>query len=292
MSEAHRIAEYCANKSLPTRSEYRVPCPYHGGTDNNMVISEGSTGRTLFHCHSHGCSFKQIADSLPSYLWDNGAAIPARQTFHKVAPKPLTLRVKDDSKTYDFAERMWINSQHEDRTDHAYAVRKKFQPCSNVKIGHLPHRFGPLSEGDRVLVIKMQDEQGIFTGVQLINEAGDRCFAGGQGMLILDNEWWTKATRFHVVEGFATGVACREIYQGEDDVAVVAFSLGNLEKVKSLLSARLKQERGFTPDITVHDEPEGIDLWDILHDEAKRARSAELQQEAEGWKPLLSQYRF
>lgn len=280
MSEAHTIAEYCANKSLRQQAEYRVPCPAHGGKDNNLVISEGSNGRTLFHCHSHGCTFQQIADSLPSYLWDNGANIPARETVHKIEPKPLTLRVKDDSKTYDFAERMWINSQYVDQTTHAYAVRKKFQPSAICKVGHLPHKFGPLSEGDHVLVIKMVDEQGIFTGVQLINEAGDRAFAGGQGMAILSNTLWDEGCTFHVVEGYATGTAVPHMFKGEKDIPVVAFSLNNVPKVERLLRTRINQEREFDPNIICHEEPEGIDIWDVVNDPEKRQRWAELRQEA------------
>lgn len=280
MREYQRIAEYCANRSFREQAEYRVPCPAHGGKDDNLAISESQSGRTLFCCHSHGCSFEQISAALPSWIWDNGANIPARETFRKVEPKPLTLRVKDDSKTYDFAERMWINSEYLDRTDHAYAVRKKFQPSAHCKVGTLPHKFGPLSEGDKVLVIKMVDEQGIFNGVQLINEAGDRAFAGGQGMLVLSNTWWDEGCTFHVVEGYATGTAVPHMFKGEKDIPVVAFSLNNMTKVEQLLRSRINQEREFDPNIICHEEPEGIDIWDVVNDPEKRQRWAELQREA------------
>lgn len=277
MKEYQRIAEYLLGKSLPTRDEYRAPCPAHNGSDNNLCISEARNGRTLMHCHSHGCTFEQIADALPSFLWEEGANISARETVQKIEPKPLTLRAKDDSKTYDFAERMWVNSQHVDQTDHAYAVRKNFQPSAHCKVGTLPHKFGPLSEGDRVLVIKMVDEQGIFTGTQFINENGDRAFAGCQGMAILSNTPWTPDCVFHVVEGYATGTAVNGIFEGEQQIPVVAFSLGNLSKVEKLLRTRIKHERKFDPRILVHTEPEGIDLWDVLYDEEKRQRFTELQ---------------
>lgn len=276
MTEHHRIAEYLAGRSLSARDRYRVPCPAHGGKDNNLSVAQGNNGGTLFTCHSHGCTFEQIAASLPAWLWSDGAFIPQERTVQKREPKPLTLRRKDDSRTFEFAERMWINSEFVDRTDHAYAVKKKFQPSAFCKVGHLPRHYGPLSKGDRVLVIRMQDESGCFTGAQFINEQGDRAFAGSQGMLILSNAHWDSSSVFHVVEGYATGTAVNDVFPGEHNVPVVAFSLGNLSKVETLLRARIEQERDFTPKIIVHDEPEGIDCWDIAHDADKRARYFEI----------------
>lgn len=276
MSEHQRVAEYIEGRSLPARDEYRVRCPAHNGGDRNLSIGYKS-GKTLMCCHSHGCTFEQIAAVLPSFLWDKGSYIPRDMTTTKREPKPLTLARKLDSKTFEFAEDMWVNAGLDNRTDHAYAVKKHFQPNAHVRVHTMPRQHAMLRTGERVLVIKMVDENGCFTGVQLINESGDRAFAGSQGMLILSNELWTADSTFHVVEGYATGTAVPKLFSGPKHIPVVAFSDSGMDKVTPLLRQRVKQERGFKPHIIVHHEPEKIDLWDVAYDPLKRARYYELR---------------
>jgi hypothetical protein len=162
---------------------------------------------------------------------------------------------------------------------HSYALKKHITSVGpRVRVGELPHKYAMLKPGDLVLVIQMYDENGVEAGYQLINESGDRAFAGSQGMLVLSNRIWDKQTVFHVVEGFATGTAVNQVFPGEENVPVVAFSMNNMPKVEQLLRERIRRERGFNPVIRIHDEPEGIDLWDVVHDREKRRRYIELQQ--------------
>ena len=85
MTEAHSIAEFLAGKNLSPRNQYRVPCPAHDGDDDNLAISD-KNGKTLLHCHSHGCSWESIMAAIPSYLFDRGASVPTRYTNTKKAP--------------------------------------------------------------------------------------------------------------------------------------------------------------------------------------------------------------
>ena len=164
MSEAHRIAEYCAGKSLPTQRNYRVPCPAHGGKDNNLSISEGRNGRTVFTCHSHGCSFEQIRDAIPEGLWLESAGFIGNESGWNALryretkadkPKP-TLRKKGDdiAVTRKFAEQMWKASAYSPTTDHAYAVQKKFGLCAHVREAVMPRDYADTQKGERVLVIR------------------------------------------------------------------------------------------------------------------------------------------
>jgi hypothetical protein len=270
-TEAHRIAEFCAGKPLRERREYRVPCPAHGGTNDNLSISVGDTGRTLLHCHSNGCSFDSIVASIPSYLLDENTRTEAVYA-PRATPKPVTLEAKPDSRTYDFAREIWSKAAWSDTTDHAYAVKKHLPPYGLMRETTLERDYGKLSKGDRVLVIQMQDENGCFTGVQLINEEGTKCFAGTQGMLILSNELFTKDCIFHIVEGYATATAVRHIFPESFNVPVVAFSKTSLEKVRDLLVGRIEKEYGFTPRTVLHHEEGNIDLWDVVYDPEAREK--------------------
>lgn len=280
MSEHQRIAEYLLGKSLPTRSEYRAPCPAHNGRDHNLSIAESRSGGTLFKCHSHGCSFEEIKDSLPEHLFDDRAPNPFTPR-EKPAPEPVTLARKPDSGTFDFGLSMWKQSEWVRTTDHAYAVKKHMADLGpRVRVGVLPRDYAMLKKDDRVLVIQMNDEDGCIVGFQFIAENGDRAFAGNQGMLKLSNEIPTEKSVFHIVEGYATGTAVNVNFPESHNIPIVAFSLGNLDKVEHLVRERVKDMHGFEPNILVHREPEGIDLWDLAFDPVKRARYFELMGEA------------
>lgn len=283
MSEAHRIAEYCAGKSLPTQRNYRVPCPAHGGKNNNLSISEGRNGKTVFACHSHGCSFEQIRDAIPEGLWNESVGFvmnesgwnSLRHLASKSKPAP-TLKKKGDevAATKKFAEEMWNASTYSPTTDHAYAVHKKFGLCAHVREAVMPRDYAEtLKKGDRVLVIKMTDEDGCFVGVQLINEEGKKIFAGNAGMLICSyTEVLDNTVQFHVVEGYATATAVPRMYPDQNNIAVVAFSKGQLEKVARLIKDRF----GASTKVVVHHEHENIDLWDVVNIPEKRERYREL----------------
>ncbi|MCL2118081.1 MAG: DUF3987 domain-containing protein, partial [Planctomycetaceae bacterium] len=43
---------------------YRTQCPAHGGEDSNLAFSVGKTGRVVFTCHSHHCSYEDIVAAL------------------------------------------------------------------------------------------------------------------------------------------------------------------------------------------------------------------------------------
>lgn len=274
MSEAHRIAEYCAGKPLPSRQSYRVPCPAHGGRDNNLVITTGRTGRTMFRCHSHGCSFEEIRDAMPADIWDEKADTNWCKP-EPVTPKPVTFTVQEEDRSdyTDFGLQMWRSGSYRPTTDHAYAVKKHFGLSAYCLEAVMPQRHAMIEKGERVLVIKMTDEDGCFVGVQLINEAGDKAFAGNAGILIgQGGQCIDVDSRFHIVEGYATATALRHIYPKYSDIGVVAFSKHALEKAAELISARFN-----TKNVVVHHEVENIDLWDVVHDEEKRNRWLELQ---------------
>jgi DNA primase catalytic core len=46
--------------------DIRIPCPAHGGHDDNMSITLGDQGRLLFHCYSAGCSSADIVVAIRS----------------------------------------------------------------------------------------------------------------------------------------------------------------------------------------------------------------------------------
>ena len=265
MTEAQSIAEFLAGKTLSPRGSYRVRCPAHDGDDDNLVISD-KNGKTLLHCHSHGCSWESIMAAIPSRLFSPGAFVPARHTNTKKAPKPLTLAANDDSKTMPEAESIWISAQEGDSDyPHAYARKKRIVPNPihvRETFARQDHAGGKIKKGDHCLVLKMVDEHNCFTGIQLINDDGNKIFLGCQGMMILQNNHpWTKHTEFHVVEGYATGTAVFPMF-GNEHVALVAFSKTRMDTVRDIFSQRIKQERGFTPKLFVHHEEDNIDLWD------------------------------
>jgi hypothetical protein len=43
---------------------WRAQCPAHGGDGYNLAISEGANGKPLLHCHSHGCSYGDLAAAI------------------------------------------------------------------------------------------------------------------------------------------------------------------------------------------------------------------------------------
>lgn len=276
-SEAHRIAEYCAGKPLSSRHQYRVPCPSHGGRDNNLVITEGRSGRTVFQCHSHGCSFSEIREAIPSDIWDTTVHSTSIWSPRPLPPTPVTFSVREEDRSdyTDFGLEMWKAAECRPETDHAYAVKKHFGLGTYCREAVMPRRHAMIEKGERVLVIRMTDEDGCFVGSQLINEKGDKAFAGNAGMLIMQGvHAVTSETTFHVVEGFATGTAIPLIFPKESDVTVVAFSKSALAK-----TAQLMRER-FSKRVLTHHEVENIDMWDVVYDLEKRQRWAELHGEA------------
>ena len=78
--------------------------------------------------------------------------------------------------------------------------------------------------------------------------------------------------QFHVVEGYATATAVPYMYPDENNIAVVAFSKGQLENVAQLVRDRF----GNSTNIVIHHEWENIDLWDVVNIPEKRERYREL----------------
>jgi hypothetical protein len=268
VTEAQRLAEYFVGRSLPTSDSHRIPCPVHGGKDPNAVISYRNGG-TLFHCHSHGCSFYELVPLIPSYLWDSGSLIPRSQTPSKLEPEPLTLRGKETKYT-QLAEEIWVSANEplDEVRHHAYCRAKGFDYYYGARLGRMPKGLFPLKAGDLLLVLQMQDEQGIFTGVQVIAERKDdkgfikRTF-GSTGMMPMGLFDLT-AGKFLVVEGWATGVAAKQLFPWA--TPVIAFG-SNLDRV-----AQLWQRRFPAAEIlVVPDDSENRDLWDLKNDPEFRA---------------------
>ena len=247
----------------------------------NLSISEGRNGNTMFTCHSHGCTFDEIRDAIPAELWDQAPSHilngRGRSNVTVLAdrrkPKATLVKRGDEvAATLGFAHEMWEASKYLPDTSHAYALRKHFTLSAHVREAVMPRDYAVIKKGDRVLVIKMTDEDGCFVGVQLIGEDGAKVFAGNMGMLICSyTEVVGSDTNWHVVEGYATATAVPVMYPEAGNVAVVAFSKNALEKVSELIRARF----GDGSSVTVHHEIDNIDLWDVCYDEQKRARYLE-----------------
>jgi phage/plasmid primase-like uncharacterized protein len=279
MTEAQRLAEYFVGRSLPICDSHRIPCPVHGGKDQNAVISHES-GRTLFYCHSHRCSFYELVPLIPSYLWDSGSYIPRIQTPSKREPEPLTIRGKETKYT-SLAEEIWVSASEplDEVRHHAYCRAKGFDYHYGARQGRMPKDLYPLKAGDSLLVLKMQDEQDIFTGVQVIAEREDdkgfikRTF-GSTGMMPL-GLFDLKAGRFLVVEGWATGVAAKQLFPWA--TPLIAFG-SNLDRIAELWQRRF-------PDaaiLLVPDDSQNRDLWDLKNAPSLRAELAQTVEKVEG----------
>jgi len=262
MTEAHRIAEVLSGRSLPSRETYRVPCPAHGGRYDNLAITQEGD-RVLFYCHSRGCSYEQIAAAIPSYEWNNGAFIPREFTKDKREPKPLTLRAKS-SKYSDLAEQIWASASDQHGVPyHAYVKAKGFTYHYGGRLAEMPRDLYPLKKGDSLLVLKMTDEQDCFTGVQVIAERKDasgwvkRSF-GSVGMMPL-GLFDLRLGKFLVVEGWATGVAAKQLFPWA--TPLIAFG-SNLDRVAELWQRRFPGAEI----LVVPDDSDNRDLWDLKND--------------------------
>jgi hypothetical protein len=45
-------------------NNFRSYCPVHRGDARSLSVGEGSDGRVLTTCHAHGCSYREIMNSL------------------------------------------------------------------------------------------------------------------------------------------------------------------------------------------------------------------------------------
>ena len=279
MTEAQRLAEYFVGRSLPSRDSHRIPCPVHGGRDSNAVISNDS-GRTRFFCHSHGCSFYELVPLIPSYLWDGGSFIPRSQTPSKREPEPLTLRGKETKYT-PLAEEIWVSANEplDEVRQHAYCRAKGFDYHYGARLGRMPKDLYPLKKGDAILVLKMQDEQGIFTGVQVIAERRDdkgflKRTYGSTGMMPL-GLFDLRAGKFLVVEGWATGVAAKQLFPWA--TPLIAFG-SNLNRVAELWQRRFPGAEI----LVVPDDSGNRDLWDLKNDPNLKAELTRTVRQIEG----------
>ena len=62
--DAGRIAHALTERPKRSGDSWRVPCPAHGGDGPNLSLRNADGGRLLTHCHSRGCSFKDIIVAL------------------------------------------------------------------------------------------------------------------------------------------------------------------------------------------------------------------------------------
>ena len=140
----------------------------------------------------------------------------------------------------------------------------------------MPRDVYPLKKGEPVVVLKMTDEQEIFTGVQVISERKDdkswikRTF-GPTGCMLLSK--YDVPRRFMVVEGWATGVAACQIFPTISDV-IVAFGSSNMDLVAELWERRYPK----TDIYVVPDDKENRDLWDYANDPALAGKLARIQE--------------
>ena len=271
MSEAQTIAEWATGRPQQTRESYRIPCPVHGGKDHNAVVTDQGN-RTLFVCHSHGCTFHDLVAVAPSHIWDSGSFIPRSETREKREPKPLTLRARETKYTH-LGEEIWVSANEplDEVRHHAYCRAKGFDYHYGARLGRMPQDLYPLRAGDSVLVLQMQDEQGIFTGVQVIAERKDdkgfiKRTLGSTGIMPLHANDPTQ-NKFIIVEGWATGVAASQLFPWA--VPIVAFG-SRIHDVAELWNRRFPDSLIFP----APDDADNVDLWDMKNDPALSDRLA------------------
>ena len=70
VAEAKKIADRLSKKPDQTGQYWRVPCPAHGGLDNNLAIWDGENGGLGLLCWSRECSYKAIIMAIEGLMPD------------------------------------------------------------------------------------------------------------------------------------------------------------------------------------------------------------------------------
>ena len=61
---AETIAHHYRPGTRPESGYFKVPCPAHGGTDNNLHLADAPDGGLILRCWSTGCTFNEILRAL------------------------------------------------------------------------------------------------------------------------------------------------------------------------------------------------------------------------------------
>ena len=88
VANAFEIAQHYLPGAPRSGDYYRVPCPAHGGTGNNLSVGDGDDGGLILKCFSTECSYKEIVaafarDGLTLYrTWTycNGKTVNRKDT--------------------------------------------------------------------------------------------------------------------------------------------------------------------------------------------------------------------
>lgn len=67
-------------------------CPAHGDKNPSMTVSEGSDGRVLAHCFSHGCGIDDIVASVGMEVKD---LMPENLGYHRIKPLAMSVNPRD-----------------------------------------------------------------------------------------------------------------------------------------------------------------------------------------------------
>ena len=99
------IAQHYVPGARPQNGFYRIPCPAHKGTGNNLAIADAPDGGLILKCWSAGCSYNDIlsafkADGLTidrKWTYPNGKVI--RRTDSPNRPKDMGGSSKGSTKS-------------------------------------------------------------------------------------------------------------------------------------------------------------------------------------------------
>lgn len=61
---AETIAHHYRHGTRPESGYFKIPCPAHGGTDNNLHLADAPDGGLILRCWSTGCTFNEILRAL------------------------------------------------------------------------------------------------------------------------------------------------------------------------------------------------------------------------------------
>ena len=74
---AETIAHHYKHGTRPESGYFKIPCPAHGGTDNNLHLADAQDGGLILRCWSTGCTYNAILHAFQ----DDGLAIKRAWTY-------------------------------------------------------------------------------------------------------------------------------------------------------------------------------------------------------------------
>ena len=249
-------------KSRKAGDGYMACCPAHNDNNPSLSIKDGETGKPVVHCFA-GCKQEDVVAALKEMgLWytSPSGAIHARRkrVRRKSRPEPtchLTARERAYIARYWPGQEAWFNDRPK-VVDHPYAIRKGLtHACGAYRV----IADWPFSKpSDCIVLPQRSPTDGYITGLQLINEEGQKKNVGRHGFMFLGS-WEHPRAVIHVVEGWATAWAVLEDYHGPSG-CIVAFGKQHMEAAAEIATRQLQR----IP--IVWNEPENYDYLDLRTD--------------------------